>query len=461
MYERLGRFVSQNWFWVILAWIMVAVGLRLAAPNWEDVTYDGDLAYLPPTMPSVEGELLLARAFPDNQSKSEIAILVERPHEKLSADDLAWSSKLADRFELIQDELNIAELWTRDTDVVGAKLTSKQTGAGQATVILIQLRNEFMATDNIRVLDRVDEVVAEAKSEDMPVGLQVGVSGAAAVGGDMLRSAAESIENTELATVVLVVVILLAVYRAPLLVMVPLITIGISLMVATDCLALFARLGHTPGFEWWNFKIFTTTRIFIVVILFGSGTDFCLFLVARYKEELERGQDRAQAIAAALANVGSALVGSAATTILGLGMMFFADFGKFRNSGPAIAISLFITLIACLTFAPALLRAAGGAVFWPFGTPSPSQRKQVPSMGFWQRVSSFVVAHPGFVLVASLLVLTPFAWAGREIRTTYDFLNELDPSCVSVRGTEIGQASLLCRRNCSDHAVSIQGRWWI
>ena len=441
MYGWLGDFVARRWPWVIALWVLIAVGLNRAAPRWEDVTHDGDLAYLPASMPSVEGQLLLSRAFPDNLSKSELAIVIERPRGKLSSSDLAWADNLAEVFEPLAKELGVVELWTRNTDVVGANLTSKPSAAGQATVILLSLRNEFMATDNIRVLKRVDQVLADARfNGDMPEGLRVGLTGGAAVGGDMLRSAAESINNTELTTVVLVIVILLAVYRAPLLVMVPLVTIGLSLSVATNLLALLTQLGQLPGFDWWNFKVFTTTKIFIVVILFGSGTDCCLFLIARYKEELERGLASGLAVAAALGHVGEALVGSAATTILGLGMMFFADFGKFRNSGPAIALCLSVTLLACLTFAPAMLRATGAAIFWPFAAPSPNRRsRHALTGGFWQTTSEFVVAHPGFVLATSLLVLVPFAWLGRDVHVTYDFLNELDPSCASVRGTELAR----------------------
>jgi RND superfamily putative drug exporter len=440
MYAWLGGIVSRHWAWVVVGWIALAVCLHRVSPRWEDVTHDGDLAYLPPTMPSVAGELLLARAFPDNKSKSEIALVVERPGAPLSADDLAWADELAADFEPLSDELGVVEQWTHNTEVIGAKLISRPTKAGQATVILLHLKNEFVATDNIRVLERVQEVIAAAEGRpNAPEGIRVGITGAAAIGGDMLSAAEKSIRNTELTTVVLVVIILLAVYRAPILVMIPLTTIGVSLIIATDLLALLTQVGRLPGFDWWNFKIFTTTKIFIVVILFGSGTDFCLFLVARYKEELERGLDQAAAVAAAIGHVGEALVGSAATTILGLGMMFFADFGKFRNSGPAIALCLFVTLLACLTFAPALLRVTRRAVFWPFSMPRASHHSLATSTGFWRRASEFVVARPGFVLVGSLLVLSPLAYAGRDVPVTYDFLNELDPSCVSVRGTELAK----------------------
>jgi RND superfamily putative drug exporter len=295
----------------------------------------------------------------------------------------------------------------------------------------------------------------------------VGVTGSAAVGGDMLSSAAESIRNTELTTILVIVVILLIVYRAPLLVVVPLVTITVSVVVGTNLLALLTQLNQITGMEWWDFKVFTTTRIFIIVILFGSGTDFCLFLIARYREELDRratahtlpsplpkGEGERNALAAALSGVGEALVASAATTIVGLAMMFFADFGKFRDSGPAIAVCLAVTLAACMTLAPALLRAAGGYVFWPsklaeLARPStsgqiiPSRRRadvnpeQFSTSGFWTQVSHLVVRRPGLLLVASVVLLAPLAAAGFSVEITYDLLNEMRADRPSVAGSRL------------------------
>ncbi|REK17993.1 MAG: MMPL family transporter [Planctomycetota bacterium] len=446
MFSRLGDVVSRHFTPVILLWVALAAALHVVAPRWDDVTHDGDLAYLPESMPSARGMALLHEAFPDERARSEMAIIVERPGRPLSTEDLLWSDSLAVMFREHADDLELADVWNRNTDVVGSRLTSRRSEAGQAAVTLLKIKDEFMATSNVDRLDEVRALLAKAE-QDAPPGLQVGISGSAAIAGDMLQSASESIRNTEWTTVVLVVLILLAVYRAPLLVLVPMVSIGTALIVSIDVLALLTQLKTVPGFDWWHFKVFTTTKIFIVVILFGSGTDFCLFLIARYREELSRGLGERQAVAEAVGRVSEALLGSAATTIVGLSMMFFADFGKFRSSGPAIAMCLAITLLACLTLAPALLSAAGRVIFWPFGARAiksasaegASDDDARWSNRFWGWIAGAIVARPGLILVSSIALLAPLAYRGTSVQMTYDLLGELSPKRTSVLGTAVAR----------------------
>ena len=449
VFERLGAWVARHWPSVTLGWLLIAIALHLIAPRWNDVTHDGDLAYLPDDLPSVAGQRLLVRAFPDHKAKSQIGIVVERSDGPLDPTDLAWSDSLAELFRERQDELPIADVWNRNSEIVGDKLTSRVSKRGQATLTLLQLSNEFMAVGNIAMLTEVNRTLDEARQQ-APAGLTLGVTGSAAIGANMLSSAAQSIRNTEWATVALVVGILLVVYRAPLLVVVPLVTIGAALFISLDLLALLTQVGRLEGFAWWNFKVFTTTKVFIVVILFGAGTDFCLFLISRVKEELEQGASRSAAVAHAVGRVGEALVGSAMTTICGLAMMYFADFGKFSNSGPAIALCLAVTLLASLTLAPALLCAFGSAVYWPWGLRNLRTAATIGNAsseldpdgrfaGFWQWLASVIVRYPGTILAASLVLLTPAAYWGSSVRLTYDLINELDRSQESVVGAQLAE----------------------
>ncbi len=299
LYERFGRLISRYWPLAILLWLAAGLAMHYLAPRWDDVTRDGDLAYLPEEMASVQGERLLARAFPDIRSKSQVVFVLARPDAPLSSSDWLAVHRLASRLEPeTRPDLPIVEIWTPETPVIGKKLVSDDR---RAALIVMLLKTEFMAIENIDTLKSLRQIVAGIRKDgEFPEGLEVGMSGSAAIGGDMLDSAQESIENTELATVVLVVLILMLVYRAPVLVVIPLLTISVAVAVSLDAVAALTQINQIPGLEHVDFKVFKTTKIFVVVILFGSGTDFCLFLISRYREELERGLSRADAVATAL-----------------------------------------------------------------------------------------------------------------------------------------------------------------
>jgi RND superfamily putative drug exporter len=445
MFSHLARFVTRRPLVVIAGWIAIVVALRIVAPSWDDVTLDGDLAHLPVDMPSIRGQELLKEAFPDQSAQSEIVIVIARDGQPLSGADKGFAGLLARRFDELKASgaLPIVDIWTHKSDVVGPML---ETTDKQAVLVMLRLENEFMATANMEVLDVVKKEV-DALQAQAPEGLELGITGSAAIGGDMLTSAAESIENTETMTIVLVVVILLMVYRAPLLVFVPLLAIIASVAASTSIVAAVTQIDQIPGFEWWDIKIFKTTKVFVVVILFGAGTDYCLFLIARFKEELAKGLSRTDAVAQSLNHVGEALAASAVTTIVGLAMMYFSDFGKFSSSGPVIALCLTVTLIACVTLAPALLSAMGTWVFWPFNKSAlaamslnerPGQGQPTSVIGrFWDRASRNILAMPGVILIAAIIVMFPFAYQGTSVGITYDLLSELRQDRVSVQGTRL------------------------
>jgi RND superfamily putative drug exporter len=171
-----------------------------------------------------------------------------------------------------------------------------------------------------------------------------------------------------------------------------------------------------------------------------------LFLIARYREELEHGRGRDSAIIRALGHVGEALSGSAFTTMVGLGSMVFAEFGKYRNSGPSIAICLGITLLACLTLAPALLAALGPRVFWPGKLirvrDHETLDEAVAGAGrfgwLWHRIAEVTIQRPGTLLIAAVVLLAPLGVAGvLRSEPTYDILEELGRTRTSVVGTRM------------------------
>src|SRR5262249_25644543 len=202
----------------------------------------------------------------------------------------------------------------------------------------------------------------------------------AGAGRDLVAASADSLDRTTLATFLLVVVILLLVYRAPLLALVPLASIALAAWVALEVLALLTLI---PGFHLVN-----VSQVFAVVMLYGAATAYCLFLISRYREELSAGRDQVAALIRGVGGVGGALVASAGTVLCGLGMMGLAEFAKVRCAGPAIGVSLAVALLASLTLTPALLRLLGQAAFWPGKAPG---RQTQQGEDVWAGISRAVV----------------------------------------------------------------------
>lgn len=566
--RQFSRLVTDYWPVVIAGWICLAATLNWLSPAWDDIAADGNLAFLPPEVPSAVGQRALEEAFPGSQVRSQLVVIFSstgqpKSGQALSTSDLAmaldfsrrlhwWTAKavwrklqpqltnldlsdasqeisevqraeleliLANLSEAIlieehlfdflveeqRDELMLrlpdahqirgalleriqgqeeaaldratAELireqprlldadppdwtgalrnvWSWRSPIIGNKLGSNHR---QARLVQLQLTTDFAATGNVAVIEGIERLLAKLRTgytQIISSGLRTEVSGSAAFGADMLRAAEGGVRKTEVITVVLVLLILGLVYRAPFLVAIPLASIAVSLMVSLSVISLLAR---TPGeavdtTTTSGLGVFTTTRIFVVVLLFGAGTDLCLFFLARNRELLEQGHGRSRremrrVIARSWQSVHNALVTSALTTIVGLAMMWFSDFEKFQFSGPIIAISLAITLCVCLTLTPALLAGLGQLAFWPVfrpETPAGSERKTsksadgVGKLNYWRTVSDWIASSPGLALGMGMLLLGLPALFGIVCmgRVTYDLTEELSASSASRRGAAL------------------------
>jgi RND superfamily putative drug exporter len=440
MFALISRLVVRRPGLVVLACFALAAALRSVAPSWDQVTKDDNVRFFPPDFPSVVGQNLLERGFPRDAASSQVVLVCERKSGPLMPRDFSYVDAMAGRFyQFAQEhpELGFKKLDTHLTPVIGPRLLGDGGGSGaRAVLTIVSLNGTYLAKTTRIAVDRILEWVEQERTRP-PAGLELAVTGSAVVGHDINTAANESIANTTWTTVILVVVILLIVYRSPLLAMVPLVTIALSVAVSFWAIALLTRV---PGF---GFQVINITRVFVVVVLFGAGTDYCLFLIARYSEELGRGRSRGDALREAMGQVGGALVASAGTVIVGLGMLFFSSFAKIKYTGPAIALSLTVALTASLTMAPALLALLRGAIFWPFRGMRPVSNSlgkrepdPGPTAGFWGRAADLIVQYPVAILAICLAALLPLAVVGARTRSNYNQLADLDSDRPSVIGSQ-------------------------
>ncbi len=434
MFRLLGRFTAAHPWAVCAAWLVAGVLLTRTAPAWDASTQDDDVRFLPGRCPSVRGYQLLEKAFPQDIFASRAIFAVERDGP-LSRADFDLVDRCVDELKKLKEEepsLQIGGIASYRDGMIGKRLTSAD---GACTLIQVALGTPFMALQTRATVDRADARLQEILREAGPDAPRLMATGPAGIGRDLIQASANSLEGTTLATVGLVIVVLLLVYRAPLLALVPLATIAISVWVSLQLLAILTQV---PGVHLVN-----VARIFAIVILYGAGTDYCLFLISRYQEELSRGHNCRKAVERSIGNVGGALAASAGTVICGLGLMGFAEFAKVRCAGPAIALSLTVALLSSLTLAPAVLCILGRVVFWPSRVPGllkkvhshglrgPSTASQDP---LWERLSRSVVARPALIWSVAVVALLPLAVFGLQVTPNYKPTGELSPTCGSVLG---------------------------
>ena len=428
MFNFLGRLAAQHPWKICAGWLVAGLFIAVLAPRWEHNAQDDDITFLPARCDSVRGYRLLEQAFPKDVYASRVIFALEREHGPLTAADLELIDGLvADLGRLARDEpaLQIGRVSSCRDAFVGKRLLSADK---QCALIQADLASPYLAQQTRTSVDRAEQVVRGRLAKAGKDAPDLYVTGPAGIGRDLNRASANSLDRTTLATILLVVVVLLLVHRAPLLALVPLLTIAVSVWVALNLLALCTLI---PGFYLVNIS-----QIFAVVMLYGAGTDYCLFLISRYREELAAGKDMPQALTASVNKVGGALAASAATVICGLGLMGLAEFAKVRCGGPAIALSLAVALAASLTLAPALLQLLGKAVFWPNGGPHKAHAQSSGSNrgALWERISRVVVARPLAVWATAVALLLPLAFVGFQVRPNYRATGELSPSSDSIHG---------------------------
>ncbi len=442
MFHLLADVVVRRGWAVVAAWVAIAGALYWAAPPWDSISRDDNVRFFPAGFPSVIGQDLLERGFPRDAASSQVVLVYERPRGKLTEADLAYVERAAADFYKFAGEnraLGLKKIDTHRTPVVGPRLVGNAKDGSQAVLTIVSLNGTYLAKSTRLGVDKILAWLDQRPAP--PTGLVRAVTGSAVVGHDMNSASTGSIHNTTYATIALVVVILLVVYRSPLLALTPLLTIALSVQVSLWAIALLTKV---PGLR---MQVIDITQIFVIVVLFGAGTDYCLFLIARYREELIRGRPRDEALKEAIRQVGGALVASAGTVIVGLGMLWFSTFAKIQYTGPAIALCLAIGLAASLTLAPVLLHWLRAAIFWP-GRPPHHERgadferesvEQMPMSGFWFGVADLVVTRPGMILVVSIAALTPLAVVGARTKPNYSQLADLNVDNPSVIGAKIIQ----------------------
>jgi RND superfamily putative drug exporter len=396
---------------VVAAWVAAAGSALLGSPSLSTVAVQDETALLPHDAPSQQAGRLVHDLFPHDPSLDSALIVLSRPGGLTTA-DRAYEVKLSEELASPAMAGTVASV---ESPIGLSRLSSVLTSPdGTTALIVVGLRaSPFTGAADRAVADLRRHLDATA-----PAGLTHHLGGVAGLSSDETQAVTASFTRTAIVSVLLVLAILLYVYRSLAGALAPLITAGVAFATSLGLIGILA--GH-------GLEVSTLATTLIVVMVFGAGTDYCLFLVSRYRDELAQGADGATAVRRTRRTTGPVIAASGGTVIAAFLSLLTARMGVYRTIGPAAGIAVAVTVVAGLSLTPALLELLGGRAF------GAARRRRSAA---WPRLGALVRSHPVAVSLVTVAALLLCGSGLRGFHQSFDLSRELPASADSRLGTE-------------------------
>ncbi|ALG15211.1 hypothetical protein AOZ06_32000 [Kibdelosporangium phytohabitans] len=368
--------------WVVLVvWVLIMVAVFPLASKLFDSTNNSLVSYLSRGAESTQVEDLKKQL--STGAGQRVVVVYERAGG-IRDDDRAKAK--ADLDEVVR----------RYPANAGPASSVTPSGDGNALVFGFTLPAGDPAKEGANTEKAVDEtrsLVGQGKD-----GLSIRVGGPGGVLADQLKSFSGLHTTVLLATIAIVALLLLIIYRSPVLWVVPLISVAFA---AQGGQAVASAIAQNTGFT-----VTSGSAFVLVVLTYGAGTDYALLLIARYREELRRHEDRHDAMKAALRRSGPAIIASAATVGIALLCLLFASMNSNRALGPVGFGGIAFALLAMMTLLPALLVICGRWVMWPaVPRPGGQQPDAKTEHRMWHRIGDAIERRPRKAWIGTLVLL--------------------------------------------------------
>jgi RND superfamily putative drug exporter len=370
------RFISgRRTAWIVLVGTIVAVGLLFSL------------------LPKNAGEDFPSTGLPTSSQAAQVdAALAKFPSAEQTAAILVWSRgdsplTAADRTAITDRTTALGELST------APRATTPQFSKdGTAAISVVPLSTKSVDTD----VSGTAKSLRTAAAANLPTGLDSYLTGGVGFQADITNAFAGADFKLLLVTVLVVAVLLIVTYRSPVLWIVPLAVVGAADGLAGAVVSALAK----P----FGIALDASVSGILSVLVFGAGTNYALLLVARYREELLKIEDRSLAMLTAVKSAGPAIAASGGTVALSLITLLFAELAGNRALGFACAIGVVVAILFALVVLPAALVVCGRGLFWPF-VPRVRDTSAVTKAGFWTRLGRGVARRPVVITVVSVAVI--------------------------------------------------------
>lgn len=403
----------KNHLGALIAGVLILVISLVALPNVDSLTRAHSEISLPSNVESEAAKLIKNEWGNKKKNTYEVAVVFNKKSGKLTETDQGNIEASIDRLTSNQKKYGIKDYLAPQNNIATKKLLKSKDG----TTWVMQMNIAKSHGSISQVYDEINKVVKTS-------GVRTYVTGADVLNNDFTSSIQEGIKKTELITVVFIFIVLIIVFRSPVVPLVSLLTVGVSFLVS---FSIVANLVNQVNFPFSNF-----TQVFMVIVLFGIGTDYNILLYNHFKEYLGNGLGVAEATKDSIKKAGRTILYSGSSILIGFSALGLANFSVYRSAS-GVAVGVLVLLIVLLTLNPFFMATLGKKMFWPskeFAGEKPSK--------MWHGISSATLKRPVVFLAAVAVVVAPFFVTYSNV-LNYDDTAEISDSVPSKQGLNLVQ----------------------
>ena len=403
----------KNHLGALIAWVLILVISLVALPNVDSLTRAHSEISLPSNVESEAAKLIKNEWGNKKKNTYEVAVVFNKKSGKLTETDQGNIEASIDRLTSNQKKYGIKDYLAPQNNIATKKLLKSKDG----TTWVMQMNIAKSHGSISQVYDEINKVVKTS-------GVRTYVTGADVLNNDFTSSIQEGIKKTELITVVFIFIVLIIVFRSPVVPLVSLLTVGVSFLVS---FSIVTNLVIQVNFPFSNF-----TQVFMVIVLFGIGTDYNILLYNHFKEYLGNGLGVAEATKDSIKKAGRTILYSGSSILIGFSALGLANFSVYRSAS-GVAVGVLVLLIVLLTLTPFFMATLGKKMFWPskeFAGEKPSK--------MWHGISSATLKRPVVFLAAVAVVVAPFFVTYSNV-LNYDDTAEISDSVPSKQGLNLVQ----------------------
>ncbi|WHY75270.1 MMPL family transporter [Neobacillus sp. WH10] len=429
--------------WITLAiWVLLTVVLSFTWPAINTVE-DDSAADIPDLAMSQQAEKLIKKEFPNDAGNP--VLIVWHNDNKLNHQDF---TAIQGVYMHLKEKPLSKQSTLPPFDTIPQQALTQSVSKDGTTLITPVFFDKNAGIEILQNnMDELKKVVNSTMEEDpfnrkvSDSGLHVRLSGPVGIQTDAVRLFSQADVKLLVATVLLVLVLLILLYRSPLMAILPLIVVGFAYGIISPTLGFLADHG-------WIIADAQGVSI-MTVLLFGAGTDYCLFLISRYREFLLHEENKFKSLQLAIKESGGAISMSALTVVIGLGTLLLAHFGSFHRFAVPFSLAVLLMGIAALTLLPALLAIFGRVAFFPFIPRTEEMTEELAkkkgksiklriSQGFFsKKLGRLVTRRPWTVIITTLILLGGLASVVPRIQYTYDLLESFPKDMPSREGFDL------------------------